>query len=133
MRPLERGDWVTAAELLARRHVVDRRNEPVLPERYEDPDEALGLIRALFESPRAAGVFATRDGQPAGFLAGRMLTPSPLSMVAKFLSARSAFVPYEGYALDDREDGELYRELYAALAPIWVDRGYFSHYVGISP
>jgi GNAT superfamily N-acetyltransferase len=133
IRSLERGDWVAAATLLARRHVVDRRNEPVLPDRYEDADEALGLISDLLESPRVAGVFATRDGQPAGFLAGRMLTPSPLSMVAKFLSARSAMVPYEGHALDDREDGELYRELYAALAPVWVDRGYFSHYVEISP
>jgi ribosomal protein S18 acetylase RimI-like enzyme len=132
IRTLERDDWPAAADLLARRHAADRRAHSALPARYESPDEAFGLLAALFESPDAAGVIAWRDGRPAGFLAGRMYTPSPRGMGAKFRRPRSAGVPYEGYALDDHDDGELYRELYAALAPAWVERGYYSHYIEVA-
>ncbi|HTE85923.1 MAG TPA: GNAT family N-acetyltransferase [Dehalococcoidia bacterium] len=133
IRPLERGDWEAAAELLARRHAAELRSEPLLPERYAAPDEALSLIAALLESPATTGVVAIRDGEAAGFLAGSMRTPSPLSMGAKFVRSRAAIVPYDGHALGDRDNGELYRELYAALSEPWVANGYFSHYIEVSP
>jgi ribosomal protein S18 acetylase RimI-like enzyme len=129
--PLEREDREAAAELLARRHAMDRRREWELPDRYDDPGAALELIDALMDAPASVGVIARRNGRAAGFLAGLMRTPSPLSQGAKFVRARSALVPYQGFALADREDGELLRELYAALSPVWVERGYFSHYIEI--
>jgi GNAT superfamily N-acetyltransferase len=127
--PLEREDREAAAELLARRHAMDRSREWDLPDRYEEPAAALELIDALLDAPAASGVIARRNGRAVGFLAGLMRTPSPLSPGAKFVRARAAFVPYQGCALADREDGELLRELYAALSPTWVDRGFFSHYI----
>src|SRR5437660_5049632 len=99
IRTLEPGDWGAAAGLLARRHAADRRAMPLLPERYERPDESLGLITALLESPASGGVIAWRDGRAAGFLAGSMRTPSPLGMGSKFVRARAAIVPFEGHAL----------------------------------
>jgi GNAT superfamily N-acetyltransferase len=76
-------------------------------------------------------VIAHSDGRPAGFLAAVLRTPSQLNIGAKFVRPRSAIVPYHGHALADPDDGELYRELYAALAAVWVERGYFSHYIEI--
>jgi GNAT superfamily N-acetyltransferase len=131
-RPLERDDWGAAAELLAQRHAAERRSMPLLPERYESPAESLALISDLLESPASSGVIAWRDGRAAGFLAGSMRTPSPLGMGSKYVRARAAVVGYAGYALDDPDDGELYRELYAALASVWNRNGYFSHYIEIS-
>lgn len=130
--PLERDGREAAAALLARRHAAARRAEPALPARYEAPDAARELLDRLLDAPGSAGVIAWSGRRPAGFLAGLMRVPSPLSVGAKFVRPRTAIVPYEGYALDDREDGELYRELYAALAPVWVERGYFSHSIEIA-
>src|SRR6266581_1179798 len=84
IRPLERGDWGAASRLLAARHAAERRSEPDLPEHYENPDEALTVITAILDSPASSGVIASVDGEPAGFLAGSMRTPSPLTMGAKY-------------------------------------------------
>jgi GNAT superfamily N-acetyltransferase len=129
--PLDRAQRRDAATLLASRHAGDRRRAWDLPARYEDPEAALELIDALLDSPNATGMIAYGDGRPAGFLAALLRTPSQLTPGAKFVRPRSAIVPYHGHALADRDDGELYRELYAALAEVCVDRGYFSHYIEI--
>ncbi len=42
---------------------------------------------------------------------------------------RSAWVPYAGHAVASLEGGELYRQMYAALAPRWVAAGCFTHYI----
>jgi GNAT superfamily N-acetyltransferase len=133
IRPLQPSDWDVVAQLLVRRHARDRRSEPALPEQYEAPEEAQALIASLLDSPLGSGVIGCRYGRPAGFLAGQVRTVSPLSMNAKYVRPRAAWVPYEGHAIEDPDDGELYREMYAALAISWVERGYFSHYVEISP
>jgi ribosomal protein S18 acetylase RimI-like enzyme len=132
IRRLEPPDWEAAAELLAARHRHERRSQPDLPERFEQTGEALILIAELMQSPATDGVIAWDDGEPAGFLAGSMRTPSPLSMVAKFVRSRAAAVSHWGHAIADPDDGELYREMYAALAPCWIERGYFSHYIDCS-
>lgn len=132
IQPLERGDWPAAAHLLAARHTAERRSQAVLPERFEHPDECMTLIGEMMESPASAGVMAWLDGEPAGYLAGMMRAPSQLGIAAKYVRTRAAVVPYEGHALADRDDGELYREMYAALARVWVEKGYFSHYIDIA-
>jgi GNAT superfamily N-acetyltransferase len=132
IRRLEPSDWEVAAKLLAGRHAHERRSNPQLPERFEQASEALVLIADLMQSPATNGVIAWNDGEADGFLAGSMRTPSPLSMVAKFVRSRAAVVSHWGYALADPDDGELYREMYAALAPWWIEHGYFSHYVDCS-
>jgi len=129
--PLGPDDREAAASLLASRHAGDRRRAWDLPARYEDTDIALEAIDLLMGSPASAGVIARDGREPAGFLASVMRAPSQLSMGAKFVRSRAAVVPYHGHALADRDDGELYRELYAALSRVWVERGYFSHYVEI--
>jgi GNAT superfamily N-acetyltransferase len=132
IRPLEPCDWEAAAELLAGRHAYERKSHPELSRRYEETSETLVLIGEMMQSPATTGVIAFWDGAPAGFLAGSMRTPSPLSMLSKFVRSRAAFVSHWGHALADPDDGELYREMYAALAPWWIERGYFSHYIDIS-
>ena len=129
IRPLEPADWPTAGRLLAARHAHSRRSEPELPEQYEQPDQAEALLASLLAQPNAKGVIACWDGRPAGFMAGYTFTVSPFSMNAKYVRSRAAWLPYEGYALDDADDGELYREMYAALASQWIKSGHFSHYV----
>ena len=132
IRPIHLEDWPSAAQLLALRHTAERRSQPVLPVKFEDPAQTINLIAAVLESPASSGVMAWADGEPVGFMAGLMRTPSPLGIAAKYVRSRAAVIPYEGHALADPDDGELYRQLYAGLAPVWVERGFFSHYIDIA-
>ncbi|MDQ5821147.1 MAG: GNAT family N-acetyltransferase [Actinomycetota bacterium] len=99
-----------AAELLAERHARHRAAEPLLP---ADVD-----FRAQIESEwmteGASGVFAARDGKPAGYLLGRP-------------HSHWFTVGIGGHAL--RGDAEQARDLYAAAAASWLDAGHREHAV----
>lgn len=114
-----------AAGLLAARHRADRARVPALPERFEDADATLELLRAGFETPGTTGVVATRHGQPAGFLIGSPAFDSPR------YRPRSTVMEYGRHAVAAGEGGEVYRAMYAALAPEWVGIGSFAHHVTV--
>ncbi len=110
-----------AAPLLAARHAADRARDPILPARFEDAAECLPHIEAL--SKKATGVAALRDGRLAGYLlceTGDLHDPQ-----------RRAFIPLHGHAIGRGEDGETYRQMYAALAPHLLRLGLFDHQVEI--
>jgi ribosomal protein S18 acetylase RimI-like enzyme len=64
---------------------------------------------------------ATHGSRLAGYLIGDAATEP--------VRGRCAWVRLAGHALADGVDAELYRDLYAALAPRWVAQGAFDHYV----
>jgi GNAT superfamily N-acetyltransferase len=132
IRPIQPEDWPAAAQLLASRHTFERRSQPLLPSKFEDPTETISLVAAMLEAPASSGVIAWSDGEPVGFMAGLMRTPSPFGIEAKYARSRAAFIPYAGHAIADPDDGELYRQLYAAIAPEWLERGFFSHYIEVA-
>ncbi len=100
-----------AAELLAERHARHRAAEPLLPSDVEFRAQ----IESEWRTEGASGVFASRDGEPVGYVFGR---PQQFGWFT---------VGIGGHAL--RGDAEQVRDLYAAAAGPWVDAGYTSHVV----
>ena len=119
-----------AAALLAARHRSDRAQEPDLPAYGEDPGAAAAIVAAIARS--TPGVVALRAGRLVGYLLGSTILPVPATRGALYLDPRSALVGYAGHAVDPADDpSAIYRALYAALSPAWVDAGYYVHYVAV--
>lgn len=110
-----------AAELLATRHRANRARMTALPARFDGVAAAREVIRAAMEKPDAAGVVAVRGGRMTGYLLGAPLLAPPRK--------RSAWVDLAGHAAVGDDAAEVYRSMYAALAPRWVAAGCFMHYV----
>lgn len=106
-----------AAELLAERHRIDRKREPLLPARFEDAAECRPGLEKVLESPHS-GVVAVRDGQVRGYLLAKFVT---------WGAFRAAETGLRGSVLADGEDSEMLREMYAEAAPRWFREGYFLH------
>jgi GNAT superfamily N-acetyltransferase len=105
-----------AAELLAARHRRHREVEPLLPDRYERPAEARAEIDASWREHDASGFAALADGALTGYLVGAPRAPS---------WGPNVWIGYAGHAV---EEPETVRDLYAAAAAGWVDRGWTTHY-----
>jgi GNAT superfamily N-acetyltransferase len=108
-----------AAALVASRARALRREVPPLPARYEEVTAILPLLSKL--ARRAPGVAATRGGRLAGFLLGMALP--------EFRGRRAAYSPEWANAAQADDSREIYRELYARLAPCWLANGCFVHLV----
>lgn len=78
------------------------------------------------------GVAAIENGELVGFLGGEIVLPPPMAMWAMFMRPRSARIPYEWQAARGDRRIDLFREMYAALAPGWLDDGCCSHYVELA-
>lgn len=116
-----------AGALVAAQHRRLREREPSLPERYGDPSAARELVAAIHADPATCGVAALRGDGLAGYLIAAVVLPNPESEDAVFIPPRSARVSYAGTATRAGDEHEVYRALYAALAPAWLARGCFWH------
>ena len=110
-----------AAVLLAAQSHEERLREPLLPARFAEAEGALAAVTAVWRESGACGVAALRGGQLIGYL-----------LMAPRIDAtwgRSAWARPAGHAVARDVDADLYRDLYAAIAPQWVERGCLIHYV----
>ena len=107
-----------AAALLAARHARDRRAEPLLPKRYEDPAEARTLLEETWRADGASGSAASREGRLVGYLVGAPWEPK--------IWGENVWVEHAGHAVEDPEDA---RDLYGHAAGRWVEEGWTRHYV----
>jgi GNAT superfamily N-acetyltransferase len=106
-----------AVSLLAARYIVHRKLEPRLPPAYEEAASCRRLIETVFSGP-SSGVVAVRDGEVVGYMLGRF---------GIWALRRYAELRPHCHALADGEDAELYREMYASVAPRWFKSGHFAH------
>ena len=106
-----------AGVLLAERHALQRRVEPLLPARFEDPAEARGEVAALARAEGASGAVAIREGRVVAFLVG-VRKPDEIW-------GANVWVEAAGHAA---EDAEVLRDLYAEAARRWVEEGRTRHY-----
>jgi GNAT superfamily N-acetyltransferase len=106
-----------AGSLLAARHRAHRAAEPLLSERFEDPDATRGEVASLWAEEHASGGVALREGQLAGFLLGTRKDDQKWGA--------NVWVEAAGYAVNEPE---LVRDLYAFSAQRWVDEGRTRHY-----
>ena len=106
-----------AGSLLAIRHREHRAAEPLLSERFEDPDATCGEVASLWVEEHASGAVALREGQVVGFLLGTRKDDRKWGA--------NVWVEAAGYAVDEPE---LIRDLYAFSSQRWVDEGRTRHY-----
>ena len=103
-----------AAELLSERHRRHRETEPLLPE-LSDP---LAAVAADWRADDASGVFASRGGEPVGYLIAAPTAVAGTSWMRVWIAGQAI-----------RGDREPMRDLYAAAAQRWVDEGHTRHAV----
>jgi ribosomal protein S18 acetylase RimI-like enzyme len=106
-----------AGSLLATRHREHRVAEPLLSERFEDPDATRAEVASLWAEKHASGAVALREGQVVGFLLGTRKDDRT--------RGANVWVEAAGYAA---YEPELIRDLYAFSSQRWVDEGRTRHY-----
>ena len=102
-----------AAELLADRHARHREAEPLLPERVDFRAE----VEAAWRADGASGVAAFRGDGLVGYLVGAPREDP--------IWGPNVWVELAGHAATEPE---VVRDLYAALAPRWVEGDRTRHY-----
>jgi GNAT superfamily N-acetyltransferase len=103
-----------AGQLLAERHARHRAAEPLLPD-----EDARAAVEAAWRPEDANGVVAIRRGAVVGYLFGLLEGEQPFW-------GNLAWVDRASHAAGG---AELMRDLYAAAAEVWVERGANRNYV----
>jgi len=119
VRPFTEDLLGDAAALLATRHRLHRVAEPLLPERFEQPDDALEQLRVAWSKDDASGAAAFRDGRLVSYVVG---APDD---DAQWVGP-NVWVEFAGHAA---EEAEAVRDLYAVAAARWHDEDRSRHYV----
>jgi len=109
-----------AASLLAKRHTNERMMNPELPAKFEEVEFARKAIEALLRE-KSFGVAAMRDSKLVGYMIGTISTDKNRE--------RHTWIKYAGFAIAEKEDIDLIRELYARFSNEMVKHGSFHHYV----
>ena len=117
IRPFSAEFVASAGELLAERHRAHRAAEPLLPERYEDPNEAAAAVQELAAAENASGTVALREGEVVGFLLG--------TRKGDEIWGPNVWVEPAGHAV---REAEVLRDLYAEAAARWFEEGRVRHY-----
>ena len=114
IQPFSDDHLEAAAELLAERHRSHREAEPLLPE-LGDP---LAAVEADWRADDASGVFASRGGEPVGYLIAAPTAVANMSWMRVWIAGQAI-----------RGDCEAMRDVYAAAAQRWFDEGHARHAV----
>lgn len=103
-----------------------RRSVPIMPERYEDPQETLPMLAGLHQRAPVVGAFEGRTGRLLGYLGG-MLVPQLKG------KDKGVYCPEWGHAvaLDVRDRGRAYHLMYEAVGDLWVRDRRINHAITI--
>ena len=118
IKPFAEEHLDAAAHLLADRHRRQRQVEPLLPDRFEDPAVARGEIEAAWRADGGSGLAALDGRRMRGYLVAAPRDDRTWGS--------NMWIELAGHAA---QDAEVVRDLYAAAAQGWVDRGRTSHHV----
>lgn len=106
-----------ATRLLAARHAHQRRVEPLLPGRFENPAAAGEELAAAWRSEDASGAAALREGRLVAYMIG---APRDVDSWGA-----NVWIEAAGHAAENAEDS---RDVYGMAASRWVDEGRLRHY-----
>jgi GNAT superfamily N-acetyltransferase len=123
LRPFDETHIADAGALLAARHRRDRIAQPLLPARFERPEEAEKAVAATWKRSDTAGYAAFDRGRMIGYLFGERIVDAQ--------RGRHVWLRLPGHALADGVEAEFYRDLYAAAGSRWLEQGCFDHYAMI--
>jgi len=132
IRTMTERDLDAGASLLAARHRADRARTPALSARFDEANAVRPLLSAALAQPLTRGVVAEQGDTLMGFLIGAISLPPPTAWYAAFLPPRAGRIGYDGYAAAGQDGYDLYRRLYAALAPFFLDYGVYAHFIEIN-
>jgi GNAT superfamily N-acetyltransferase len=121
--PFTAGMIPEAGTLLAKRHARNRRNLPLLPARFEDPQVAAQAVESLWKEKLKSGYAAFRANRMVAYLIGERTT-NPWG--------RAGYVYLPGYAMAEGENPAVVQDLYSLLGNDWIKNGHFDHYLYIS-
>ena len=118
---LEQRHLEDAAVLVCARYRALRQRLPLMPSRFQEPDNILPQLHDL--AGQAPGVVAIRGGRLAGFLVAYQFPD--------FRGKPSAYSPE--WANGAQMDGSrrIYEALYTGLAARWVSEGYNTHLLSL--
>jgi GNAT superfamily N-acetyltransferase len=116
IRAFEPTDVPAAGRLLAARHARHRQAEPLLAARFEEPGAASAEIEAALVAG-ATGAVIEQGGAVTAYLLGQTKPGA--------VWGANVWVESAGQAVTE---AETVRDLYAAAAPSWVERGLDAHY-----
>lgn len=118
-KSVEKSDIKKMSVLLANRHKSERKIFHGLNERYENPK----LIEKILDEKLSGDNLITMgayDEDLVGFIISEIKSDKNFG--------RCAWVKYDGFALDEKADTEVYRHLYAEIAKEWLKFGCLKHY-----
>jgi GNAT superfamily N-acetyltransferase len=124
--PIDQKHLDAASGLLAERQRRLRKLNPVLPASFEDPGACRSVIADELEGNGTEAVVAIAEDTVVGFLMMSALVFNPTDMIAAFMPHRPAQI-HGAHAVRPVVAFDAYREMYAALAGVFVQRGYFDH------
>jgi len=131
--PFERSRHLEdAAWLLSERHRRDRSRDPRLPAVFEAPEPCRALIERALAAEGAQAVVAESGGKAVGFAVMAPQLVAPTHFLAQFFPPRGCAIQHAAHAAAEGAEYDAYREMYAALAERFVERGFFDHAVNIS-
>ncbi|MCZ2260346.1 GNAT family N-acetyltransferase [Sporosarcina sp. G11-34] len=107
------------AELLAARHVKERKRFPFLPEKYENPEEATNVLIEETNKPFTSGLVTLRGDEVIGYLL--------YEFKKNATQGRHVSVGYSSLAMKEDEHPRLVRLMYAEVGAEWIRNGYFEH------
>ncbi len=109
------------AQLLAKRHQVERSYYLFLPEQYEHPKATESLLREKVETPYVNGIVAIRNEEVIGYMLYEFKEDAK--------KGRHITVDYPSIAISKDAHPRLVRLMYAEAGAEWVANGYFQHIV----
>ncbi len=109
------------SELLVGRHKRERKVFEGLKAEFEDLAIVKPLIEKLFDEDIVIAIGAYENSKLIGYIVSQVMKSD--------VFGRCAWVKYEGTALAENSEPEVYRELYCHIADLWLKAGCLKHYV----
>lgn len=121
IRTLTIKDITKISTVLAYRHKEERLVYPSLNERFEHVDVLEKIVKKKFEDKLMIAIGAFENERLLGFIMSTIRTEKTFG--------RCAWVAYDGLALAEGVDSEIYRDLYTDIADRWLSLGCLKHFV----
>ena len=119
IRKITRNDINAVAKLLADRHRKERAIFQGLNPVFEEKSIVKDIISKMFEEDIVIAIGAFEDSELIGYIISHVMKDHTFG--------RCAWVKYEGTAISESADPEVYRELYRYIADLWLAAGCLKH------
>lgn len=118
MKKIEEAHLKEAAELFIKNYKQQRKRTLELPEKYEDVDKVLSLLKDTLQEK---GVVVLKDEDLIGYMTG--------FTIPEFRGRRSIFIPEWAHSSEKNNKEIIYDMMYKKLATYWISDGCYTHLI----